>query len=183
MTAAVPFAANLWGRRWRNLGAQRGPGASPCRRGRMPGRWRVASARTEDRCFSTPARAELEPDEQQRLDVDERARDLLNRPGGAGGARRKVEKAVPDGAGEDAAVRAVVEPGEHDRPAGEAENESEITGWGETAVGGDREEVRQVPDGPDRGEEQRGGERAVAALQPRQREAAPDRKSTRLNSS
>jgi hypothetical protein len=34
-----------------------------CRQGRTPGRRRAGSARAEDRCSSTPVRAQLEPDE------------------------------------------------------------------------------------------------------------------------
>ena len=82
---------------------------------------------------------------------------------------------MPDRTGEDAAARTVVEPGEHDRAAGEAEDEADVADRSEIAVGRDGEEVGQVPDGPDRGDEQRGGESAVATLQQRQREAAPAR--------
>ena len=100
--------------------------------------------------------------------IEHLARCVANKPPGS------VE-AVPDRAGEDAAACAVVEPGEHDRAAGEAEDEADVPDWSEIAVGSDGEEVGQVPDGPDRGDEQRGGESAVAALQQRQREAAPAR--------
>src|SRR5205807_6036927 len=112
----------------------------------------------EDRCFSTPARTQLQAAEQQRLDVDERACDPLNRPRRGGCASREVVEAVPERTGEDAATRPVVEPGEHDRAAGETEDEADVTGGGKTAVGANGEEVGQVPDGPDRGDEQRGGE-------------------------
>ena len=80
---------------------------------------------------------------------------------------------MPDRTGEDAAACPVVEPGEHDRAAGEAEDESDVADRREVAVRGDGEEQGHVPDRPDRGYEQRGGEGAVATLQLGQREAAP----------
>src|SRR5664280_3189760 len=140
----------------------------------MPRRRRAASTGAEDRCSSMPARSQLQPDEQQRLDVDEGARDPLNRPagGGGGGAGPEVEEAVPDRTGEDAATRTVVQPSEHDRAAGQAKDAADVSGRSEIAVGGKGEEEGQVPDGPDRGDEQRGGESSVATLQHRQREPA-----------
>src|SRR5438067_12421340 len=88
-TCAIRHAAS------RRASEREEAGSSPCRQGGTPEWRRAALAGAEDRCFSMPARAQLEPDEQERLDIDERARDPLNRPGGAGGAGREAVEAVP----------------------------------------------------------------------------------------
>ena len=136
---------------------------------------RIANARTKDRWLSTHPRPQLEPDEQECQDVDEDAGDRLDRRVGSRGARLEVIEAVPHCTGEDAAAGAVVQPGEHDRAASEAEHETDVPDRSEATVGGDREEVGKVSEGPDRSDEQGGGESTVPTLQQRQRETTPAR--------